>query len=74
MDSSPTNEASDKSCEAWKGLGVGSQRRGYRQQGALVSGVFVQLGHPWCRLEWGNVHNLADMCKEVLIGPNYRHR
>ena len=69
--SSPANGTSDKSrggllegqCdfkevlgEARKHLGASSQRRGSRQQGALVSGVFVQLGHPWCRLEWGDVH------------------
>ena len=52
--------------EARKRLGASSQRRVSRQQGALVSGVFVQLGHPGCRLEWGNVHNLAaDLCKEI---------
>ena len=37
----------------------------FRQQGALVSGVFIQLGHPWCRLEWGDVLNIgADLYKE----------
>ena len=51
--------------EARKRLGASSQRRGSHQQGALVSGVFVQLGHPGCRLEWGDVHDLADLCKEI---------
>ena len=62
-------------CDTEEVLGKARKRLGVAreevscQQGALC-GVAVQLGHPWHRLdqvvlEWGDVHVLADLCKEV---------
>ena len=70
MDSLPTNVASDKSCEARKGLGVLVEEAGgfFHQQGALVSGVPVWHGLPSSRSGMGRCPRYrANLCKEYKI-------